>query len=120
MYAYILLYISFYAVVLPVQWIVLGVAVPLTVIITATITAFIVWCCLARKKSKQTAQTVLAEENAMNVFKNELHRKSEHIYSEPSYNRESLVYNFAYQHSISLSSNPAYQASLKMEYKSHD
>lgn len=106
--------------VLPVQWIVLGVAVPLSVIITATVTALIVWCCLARKRSnqlKQTAQTITLEENS---FEDQLHRKSEHIYSEPSFNRESLVYNFAYQHSISLSSNPAYQASLKLEYKRQD
>ena len=88
--------------------------VPLTVVITATVTAVIVWCCLARKKLYQTP---LTEGKVLHVTDGQLHRNSEHLYSEAKFNRDSLLQNFAYQHNITLSSNPAYQASLKIERK---
>ena len=96
------------------QWIVLGVTVPLSVVITATVTALIVWCCLTRKK---LSQIPLTEGNTQHVTNDQLHRRSEHIYSNEIFNRDSLLQNFAYQHNISLSCNPAYEASLKRERK---
>ena len=119
------MYIISFSTALAIQWVLLAVLVPLSIIITAVLTFLLVSCFSLRKASQShaqnTQQQVAEKEDGVKNqhFDCEAVQKSNPIYAlpEPYWGRDStssMLYNLAYQQSFTMSSNAAYSSSLKV------
>ena len=99
---------------IPIQWIILAVTIPVSMIFTSLLTLVIVLCFVARRRPKQfpsqVADNGIAQSVHVRYRDRNTPRQSEHIYSVPRWsgNTCSMVFNSAYQDSITLSDNAAY------------
>ena len=109
---------------IPIEFILLAVTIPVSIIFASVLFAVIALCFVVRKRPNKSPLQV-ADNSTPSTEQRNVHvvyrdrkpeRESEHVYSIPRWSRNgsSMVFNSAYQDSITLSDNAAYSSSLKL------